>query len=34
MKTLLKNAFTSWPYCVATYVALIGFAVLILQRWL
>lgn len=31
MKTLLKNAFTAWPFCLATYVGLIGMTWLLLS---
>ncbi len=33
MKQNLKAAFTSWPYCIATYVTLIGFAALVACNW-
>lgn len=30
---MLKNAFTAFPYCIATYVTLIGIIVLLAKRW-
>ena len=34
MKNLIVSAFTAWPFCLATYVCLIGMAILILQKWI
>jgi hypothetical protein len=33
MKKNIIAALTAWPYCIATYVALVGMAWLILAKW-
>lgn len=33
MKENIKAAFTSWPSCIATYIALAGFIGLIVCNW-
>jgi hypothetical protein len=30
---LIKEAFTAWPHCIATYIGLIGAAALIITNW-
>jgi hypothetical protein len=33
MKQLIKNAFTSWPACIATYLTIVGFIALVVVNW-
>lgn len=33
MKKMLKDAFTAWPSCIATYITLAGFIGLIVMNW-